>query len=397
MTETPAIAVSRWALTEEDCRLDEFISTVEQTTEAVNYPHADRVVDNALVYDSRRLLSAVSTVEGRDNVRAELVLALTDGPGLIVFESAFADLSVVDRATEVFKELIAEQRASGVAVGDHFAKPGANDRVWNGLEKLAVRAPDVFADYYSNGILALISTAWLGPAYQLTSQVNVVNPGGTAQSPHRDYHLGFMTNDRAAQYPAHVHGLSPVLTLQGAVAHSDMPVVTGPTMYLPHSHKYPAGYLAWRRPEFIEYFDQNFVQLPLSKGDAAFFNPALLHGAGHNRSSDVLRMANLIQVSSAFGRAMESIDRERVSNAIFPALVAMKGAGASDGALRNVIAAGAEGYSFPTNLDRDQPIDGLAPETQAELVWRAVGEGWSAATLRDALAAYTTRRRTDDF
>ena len=48
------------------------------------------------------------------------------------------------------------------------------------------------------------------------------------------------------------------------------------------------------------------MQLPLAKGDAAFFNPALFHGAGTNRSADVRRMANLLQVSSAFGRAMET-------------------------------------------------------------------------------------------
>jgi ectoine hydroxylase-related dioxygenase (phytanoyl-CoA dioxygenase family) len=237
----------------------------------------------------------------------------------------------------------------------------------------------------------LVSTAWLGPNYQVTSQINVVNPGGAAQEAHRDYHLGFQTNDLAARYPAHVHRLSPVLTLQGAVAHTDMPVETGPTMYLPHSQKYEPGYLAWRRPEFRAYFDAHYVQLPLSKGDAAFFNPALFHAAGHNRSSDVRRMANLLQVSSAFGRAMESVDRGRMSMAVLPAL---KDCGAPDTAVRNAIAACAEGYSFPTNLDRDQPIDGLAPETQAELLWRAAREGWEPGALERELQAYAWRRET---
>ena len=36
-----------------------------------------------------------------------------------------------------------------------------------------------------------------------------------------------------AAYPAHLHRMSPVLTLQGAVAHCDMPVESGPTMLLP--------------------------------------------------------------------------------------------------------------------------------------------------------------------
>src|SRR5690606_12263030 len=155
--------------------------------------------------------------------------------------------------------------------------------------------------YYANEIVALVSTAWLGPGYQITSQVNVVNPGGAAQDPHRDYHLGFLSHEHVGRFPAHVHLLSPALTPQGAGAHCDMPVESGPTMYLPHAQKYAPGYLAWRLPEFREYFEEHHVQLPLDKGDAAFFNPALFHGAGHNRSADIRRMANLLQISSAFG------------------------------------------------------------------------------------------------
>jgi len=72
-----------------------------------------------------------------------------------------------------------------------------------------------------------------------------------------------MPLETAADYPEHVHRLSPLLTLQGAVAHCDMPVETGPTMYLPHSQKYVPGYVAADLPEFVEYFAPNYVQLPL--------------------------------------------------------------------------------------------------------------------------------------
>jgi len=57
-----------------------------------------------------------------------------------------------------------------------------------------------------------------------TPQVNVVNPGGDGQTAHGDNHLGFQSDETCARYPAHVHALSQVLTLQGAVAHCDMPV-----------------------------------------------------------------------------------------------------------------------------------------------------------------------------
>ena len=379
-------------LSEDDCRLEDLIAVLDGRTDPADYPYADDLVQEVLIYDADALRAAAD----RAAVQAELVRALTEGPGLVVFRGAFADLDAVDRVTAAFDAIIADERAAGAVAGDHFATPGANDRIWNALEKLAVRDPDAFVDYYANDIVALISEAWLGPGYQVTSQPNVVRPSGKAQDPHRDYHLGFLSNELAARYPEHVHRLSPVLTLQGAVAHSDMPVASGPTMYLPHSQKYVRGYLAWRRPEFRDYFLGHYVQLPLAKGDAAFFNPALFHGAGSNISVDVQRMANLLQVSSAFGRAMEAVDRSRVVRAVYPALLRRARAGASAAALANAVAAAAEGYPFPTNLDRDAPVDGLTPPSQAEIVHRALAAGTDPAALEKEIAGYDRNHRTED-
>jgi ectoine hydroxylase-related dioxygenase (phytanoyl-CoA dioxygenase family) len=382
-------------LSEADCHVDDFAAVVEVTTDVADYPHADHVEQGVLVYDAEVLRRAAATEAGEVDVEAELARALGDGPGVVVLKGAFADEAVVERVTRVFDAVIEDERAAGTAPGDHFAKPGANSRVWNALEKLAVRDPEAFVDYYANDVLALVSRAWLGPGYQVTSQVNVVRPGGVAQDPHRDYHLGFLANEVVERYPTHVHALSPVLTLQGAVAHSDMPVESGPTMYLPQSHKYLPGYLAWRLPAFRAYFAEHHVQLPLATGDAAFFNPALFHGAGTNVSTDVQRMANLLQVSSGFGRAMESVDRARVSKAVYPALAARAAQGWTSEALACAVAATAEGYPFPTNLDRDQPIGGLTPLSQADVVHLALAEGWSPARLDEAVDAGTERRRTD--
>lgn len=381
-------------LSEDDCDLHVFRSLVEQGTDPREYPSAERIERNIPVYDSGRVRGLAATPEGRRAVRSELVRALLDGPGVVVLKAAYTDPAVVDRASGAFDALIEEERATGTARGDHFAKPGANDRIWNALDKMALRAPEVFADYYANDMLALVCEAWLGPGYQVTSQVNVVNPGGAAQTVHRDYHLGFLSQEQASAYPAHVHRLSPVLTLQGAVAHCDMPVESGPTLFLPHSQKYEPGYLAFRLPEFIAYFDEHHVQLPLTKGDAVFFNPALFHAAGHNRSAGIRRMANLLQVSSAFGRAMESVDRDAMANALFPVLLRRRAEGAPDEWLRRVVAATAEGYPFPTNLDLDPPVDGLAPPSQADTVWRAVNEGWDSERLRQELRAAAKRRQS---
>ncbi|BDG05601.1 phytanoyl-CoA dioxygenase family protein [Anaeromyxobacter oryzae] len=392
MAATPA-GPRTW-LSEADCELEDFRALVERATEIRDYPLAASVEGNVLLYDGDRLRGLAADPARRREVQAELSRALSDGPGIVVLEHAFPDPEVVDRATEVFEALIADQHLAGATAGDHFAKPGANDRVWNALEKLAVRAPEVFADYYANDLVALVCTAWLGPAYQITSQVNVVNPGAAAQTVHRDYHLGFLPPEVAARYPAQVHRLSRFLTLQGAVAHRDMPVESGPTMYLPRSHRYEPGYLAWWRPEFRAYFEAHHVQLPLRKGDAVFFDPALFHAAGRNRTADVRRMANLLQISSAFGRAMEAVDRERVVNAVYPVLLRRKAQGAGEPWLANVVAACAEGYPFPTNLDRDPPVDGLAPRAQAELVLRALREEWTPDALRLELRAGAVRRES---
>jgi len=375
-----------------DCDLDEFRTVVEQGTELTDYPHADEVVQNVLVY-GERLRPAVDGAASRRQVQAELARALLSGPGIVLFRGAVAP-AVVDRATEAFAGLIEAQKRAGAAAGDHFAKPGANDRVWGALDKLAVSDPETFASYYACDVLALVSEAWLGPGYQVTSQVNVVNPGGQAQVAHRDYHLGFMDLDRAAAFPAHVHALSPALTLQGAVAHVDMPVETGPTVYLPHSQKYGAGYLAYHDPVFTAYVEEHHVQLPLRKGDAAFFNPAVLHGAGTNRTSDVRRMANLLQVSSAFGRAMETVDTAAICRAIHPVLRRWQAEGVDARAIGNVVAAAAEGYPFPTNLDLDQPVGSLLPQTEADLLHRALIEDWATARLVSELDARQARRRS---
>ena len=382
-------------LAADSCDFDEFKGLVERTANRADYPFASDVASNVPIYDGLEARSAAASPETRKELMAEWVEALTEGPGVIGIRGAFADLTAIDKANAHFWAIIEEERLNNVGGGDHFAKPGANDRVWNALEKLCLRDPAVFAAYYGNGAIALVSEAWLGPAYQITSQLNVVNPGGAAQVAHRDYHLGFQSAEAIERYPAHVHRLSPALTLQGAVAHCDMPIETGPTLYLPFSQSYLPGYMAMGRAEFRDYFDKHHVQLPLAKGDAVFFNPALFHAAGTNRSKDVRRIANLLQVSSAFGRAMESVDRLKMSLRLYPALKGLLADNAITAAeADNAIAASAEGYSFPTNLDRDPPKGGMAPKSQQDLMRQALKENWEPDVFVNEAEAQAWRKLT---
>ena len=363
-----------------------FRQIVGQTADPADTPHAAEVVRNIPIYDGAAVDAAAAAVPARRQaLMEEWAHVFANGAGIIVIRQGLADHAVIDRASVLFEEIIAEEKRSAKGGGDHFAKPGANDRIWNALEKHCLADPANFAAYFSSNSIALAAEAWLGPASQMTAQVNRVNPGGAAQTPHRDYHLGFMSAARMAQFPAHIHAVSPTLTLQGAIAHCDMPVETGPTMLLPFSQQVFEGYLAFSRPEFQAHFAAHHVQLPLNKGDLVFFNPAVMHGAGTNHTADRFRMVNLLQVSSAFGRAMETVNRTRMLRALYPALRVARGV-----TLENVIAASAEGYPFPTNLDSNPPLGGLAPKTQADFLREALAQDQDDATffaLLDALDA----------
>ncbi len=372
---------------------DDFKQQVSgQTTTAVA-PSAIEIHKNVPIYDGAMVRDAAGSKASRAKILLEWANIFLNGPGVLAIRGAMQDLQVVDRATQVFEHLIDLEKNQQAGGGDHFAKPGSNDRVWNAVEKHCMADPVNFASYYASDGLAMAAEAWLGPAYQMTAQVNRVNPGGTAQVPHRDYHLGFMTAAQIDQYPDHIHQTSAQLTLQGAVAHCDMPLETGPTHLLPFSQKFEDGYRRFGDKEFQDYFAENFVQLPLQKGDALFFNPALMHGAGNNTSKDIFRMANLLQISSAFGIAMENLDRTAMCKKVFPVLKeALKNGTLSDRELENVIGSTAFGYPFPTNLDTDPPSGGLAPKTQSQRLKDALTNNLSEAELSAELDAYNQMR-----
>ncbi len=369
---TPAHRKSQVWLDENAGSFQAFKTLVECETHAADWPNASDIADNVPIYDGNIVRGIAGDTSDTLELMAEWNAVFDSGPGVIAIRKGIADLSVIDAANEIFSRIIEKERQSGTGGGDHFARPGANDRIWNTAQKHCLANPENFAAYYASDAIALAARSWLGRGYQLTAQVNRVNPGGAAQTPHRDYHLGFMNADQLATYPVQAHRFSPGLTLQGAVAHCDMPVESGPTMLLPYSQRFLEGYVAFHRPEFQKYFAAHHVQLTLEKGDLLFFNPAVMHGAGNNVSSDIQRMANLLQIGSAFGRSIESVDRPAMSRALYPVL---QRSSLTPRGIANVIAASAEGYAFPTNLDRDPPVGGLIPLSHAELMAKALENG----------------------
>ena len=371
-----------------DCNLDEFTKSLNHVLQQNEVPHSHEIIKNIPIYD----ISQIDFLSDTKSLRAEWANVLQKTSGVIVLKNAYPDTSFIDTASAVYEKIIADEKAATGGKADHFAASGANDRIWNSAQKLCQYDPETFAMYFSNLAVDTACKAWLGPNYQMTAQINLVRPGGAAQSPHRDYHLGFQTNEIAESYPAHVHDLSPALTLQGAVAHVDMPIESGPTKLLPFSQIYRYGYLAFSHPNFREYFENNYVQIPLNKGDVLFFNPALYHAGGANISKDTQRMANLLQVSSAFGRAMESLDRFEMTRMLYP-ILAKNSAKMNEAEINAAITSCSEGYSFPTNLDTAPPLDGLAPETQANLFRRALKEEMSFLDFEKELLLHDKNKK----
>lgn len=348
---------------------------VSRKTDLAKYPFAAGVKEQVLIYQADVLTKAAK--QNRQQIMSELHHALSSGPGVFVIKQAITNIAVIDEQTSIYQKLL-ESESSTLGGADHFAAAGANGRIWNALQKCALYDPKSYVSYYSNELIGLAAEAWLGPGWQLTSQVNSVPPGSQAQQVHRDYHLGFQSNETVQAYPKIVHFLSGYLTLQGAVAHTDMPIETGPTLLLPYSQQYEAGYLAYREQDVKQFFETHAVQLPLEKGDMLFFNPALFHAAGSNITDDKHRVANLLQISSAFGRAMEAVDRNSMMLAIYPALLsAWHAKQLTLSEVQAVIQATAEGYAFPTNLDQDPPLNGLSPETFQQLMLHAITADWS--------------------
>lgn len=376
------------------CSFNEFKTLINRTQRQEDVPHSADVQKNVPIYDMAKLRPFLEQDETRRAILIEWARVFMSGSGAIVLKEAYADTQVLDEATKIYEDVIAAEKLKSGGGGDHFAAKGANDRIWNSLQKLCEQDPALFLRYFANTSIAAACEAWLGPNYQMTAQVNLVHPGGAAQQAHRDYHLGFQTPDVCAQYPSHVHDLSPTLTLQGAIAHVDMPEESGPTKLLPFSQIYRAGYAAWRRDDFREVFENQCIQLPLAKGDALFFNPALFHAAGANTSADIHRMANLMQISSAFGRALEAIDRKKMCKATYPhALKAQESGLLNPSELKAAIACTAEGYPFSTNLDTDPPIGGLAPESQQAYFNRALVEKPSADAFNAHLDTMSSKQK----
>lgn len=359
--------------------LEEFRKLTMESS-PIKYPLATTIQSNVPIYNLPDIHTLTS--EQIFALQDEWYHILLSGPGVFVTKGLYKNKELLERVNDVYSAIIADENRSAGKRGDHFAGSGRNDRIWNSFSKHCLQDPASFLEYYSNPWLPVISSAWLGPYHRLTAQVNIVKPGGKAQISHRDYHIGFQDNKSCAGFPKALQVASQFLTLQGAVAHSDMPLESGPTRLLPFSQQFEEGYMAYRLPEFQEYFLEQYVSTALSLGDGLFFNPALFHAAGENTSASTMRSANLLQISSAFGKPMETINTLPLIEKTWEGLTARYKEGGLSEEVKTFVGNVAEGYPFPTNLDRRVPeTAGMAPENEQTLLIRGLEQGWTKAQV----------------
>ncbi len=370
--------------------ITDFTASLKDNSAEHAYSQASKREYGIPLYDGEYLRSM--TADELQVVKKEWAECWIRGAGVVIIQGFYADNSIVDEMSGIMIGLLEKEKREKKLIGDHFGEQGSNHRVWNVLEKAAIEDPGVFIHYYKNPLLDGVAEAWLGPNYQVTAQVNLVPPGGSApQTPHRDYHLGFQETSVVERFPLHAQTMSAMLTLQGAVAHVEMPVESGPTRLLPYSQQYDLGYQLYCQDDFKAYFNKHAKQLPLSKGDALFFNPALMHGAGSNTSSNINRLANLLQISSSFGIPMEMVDHDRIQLACIDALQKVQLSWEECHTITTVMS---DSYPFPTNLDRDTPVASLTPTSSRLILLQALDQGWEKPLLKEKLNDYRWRRST---
>ena len=146
-----------------DCSLEDLLACVPSDGLNIkDYPHAAAIEQDVVIYDTSYVLNH----SDRHSIQHEIKQAFDTGGGIAVFKNAYSH-DVVDDASKAYQSIMKTEREHGNSL-DHFAEAGANSRVWNSLEKLAVESPSAYVNYFANPLVPLVSEAWVGPGYQVT-------------------------------------------------------------------------------------------------------------------------------------------------------------------------------------------------------------------------------------
>ena len=120
----------------EECNLPDFQKIIDQKLAIDSVPHAKEIKKNIPIYDIEELQNIFQSDALKNDLMAEWAWVLRESSGAIVLRNAYKDVSVIDEATQLYEDIIAEEKLTSGGGADHFAAAGANDRIWNSLQKL---------------------------------------------------------------------------------------------------------------------------------------------------------------------------------------------------------------------------------------------------------------------
>ena len=128
----------------EECNLADFQKIIDQKLEIGSVPNAKEIKKNIPIYDIDELQNIFQSETLKFELMAEWAWVLRESSGAIVLRNAYKDVSIIDEATQLYEDIIAEEKLTSGGAADHFAAAGANDRIWNSLQKLCESSPDTF-------------------------------------------------------------------------------------------------------------------------------------------------------------------------------------------------------------------------------------------------------------
>ena len=89
---------------------------------------------------------------------------------------------------------------------------------------------------------------------------------------------------------------------------------------------------------------------------------------------------------------MEQVDRYAMTAALYPALAA-SWQDLNSAERDAILSSTCEGYAFPTNLDSDPPLYGLAPQTMKQLTALALEQGVAVEQFSQQLQQHAHKRQ----
>ena len=123
--------------TEKDCNIDHFLTLISEKIDPSSLKFAENLEHNIPIYSNHSVVSSLANPLTRRQLMTEWASVISELSGALVVKGAISDLQMLEQVTELFNEIVIKEKAENSG-GDHFGEKGANDRVWNSLQKLCI-------------------------------------------------------------------------------------------------------------------------------------------------------------------------------------------------------------------------------------------------------------------